>query len=119
VEGAVIIPDAGHPSCPTRCIDFCHFINNTFADHHIFYILIHGQFIVEREGLTYDEQKDCFICPKAKKLTMSRVFIDCSGYLKKAYRLSQKICKVCPIRETCLGKVREKKSDITFFYNFY
>jgi hypothetical protein len=52
------------------------------------YIPIHGQFIVEREGFTYGEQKDCFICPKAKKLTMSRLFIDRSSYPKKTYHLS-------------------------------
>lgn len=83
------------------------------------YIPIHGQFIVEREGFSYDEQKDHFICPQGEKLTMSRLFIDRSGYPKKTYRLSRTICNQCPIRETCLGKVREKKFDITFFYNFY
>jgi hypothetical protein len=83
------------------------------------YIPIHGQFTVERDGFSYDEQKDCFICPQGEKLTMSRLFIDRSGYPKKTYRLSRTICNQCPIRETCLGKVREKKFDITFFYNHY
>jgi hypothetical protein len=83
------------------------------------YIPIHGQFTVEREGFSYDEQKDCFICPQGEKLIVGRLFIDRSGYPKKTYRLSRTICKACPIREACLGKVREKKFDITFFYNFY
>jgi hypothetical protein len=83
------------------------------------YIPIHGQFTVEREGFSYDEQKDLFICPQGQQLTASRLFIDRSGYPKKTYRLSRTICKGCPIRETCLGKVREKKFDITYFYNYY
>jgi hypothetical protein len=83
------------------------------------YIPIHGQFTVEREGFSYDEQKDHFICPQGERLTVGRLFIDRSGYPKKTYRLSRTICKTCPIREACLGKVREKKFDITFFYNFY
>jgi transposase len=83
------------------------------------YIPIHGQFTVEREGFSYDEQKDCFICPQGEKLPVGRLFIDRSGYPKKTYRLSRTICKACPIREACLGKVREKKFDITFFYNHY
>jgi hypothetical protein len=83
------------------------------------YIPIHGQFTIEREGFSYDEQKDHFICLQGEKLTVGRLFIDRNGYPKKTYRLSRTICNQCPIRETCLGKVREKKFDITFFYSHY
>lgn len=83
------------------------------------YIPIHGQFTVEREGFRYDEKKDAFICPKGEELVFSRLFMDRNGYPKKTYRLSRSICKACPIREQCLGKVREKKFDVTYFYHYY
>jgi hypothetical protein len=84
------------------------------------YIPIHGQFAVEREGFTYDEQKDSFICSQGKRLPFGRYFIDREYHLRKTYRASRRDCNQCPIRETCLGKVaKEKKFDVTYFYHHY
>jgi hypothetical protein len=83
------------------------------------YIPIHGTFSVERDGFSYDEKKDAFICSQGKEVIFTRLYIDRNGYPKKTYRLSRTICKVCPIREQCLGKCREKKFDVTYFYHYY
>ncbi len=84
------------------------------------YIPIHGQFAVEREGFTYDEQKDCFTCAQGKTLAFERLFVNRQYYLRKTYRASRKDCNQCPIREQCLGKVaKEKKFDVTYFYHYY
>jgi IS5 family transposase len=84
------------------------------------YIPIHGQFAVEREGFTYDEQKDAFICSQGKVLPFGRYFIDREYHLRKTYRASRRDCNQCHIREACLGKVaKEKKFDVTYFYHHY
>lgn len=84
------------------------------------YIPIHGQFIVEREGFTYDQEQDSFICSQGKVLAFSRYFIDREYRLRKTYRASRKDCNQCPIREACLGKTaKEKKFDVTYFYHYY
>jgi hypothetical protein len=83
------------------------------------YIPIHGQFAVEREGFTYNEQKDCFTCAQGKNLSFERLFVNREYYLRKTYRASRKDCNLCPIRQQCLGKVREKKFDVTYFYHYY
>jgi hypothetical protein len=84
------------------------------------YIPIHGQFAVEREGFTYDEQKDAFICSQGKVLPFGRYFVDREYHLRKTYRASRRDCNQCPIREACLGKVaKEKKFDVTYFYHYY
>lgn len=84
------------------------------------YIPIHGQFAVEREGFTYDEQKDAFICSQGKVLPFGRYFVDRQYHLRKTYRASRRDCNQCPIREQCLGKVaKEKKFDVTYFYHYY
>ncbi len=38
---------------------------------------------------------------------------------KKAYRASSKICKICALRATCLGKVNEKKFSVTYYREEY
>ncbi len=84
------------------------------------YIPIHGQFAVEREGFTYDEQKDAFICSQGKVLPFGRYFVDREYHLRKTYRASRRDCNQCAIREACLGKVaKEKKFDVTYFYHHY
>ena len=47
--------------------------------------------------------------------------IDDPGYKtkKKAYRASSKICKICALRATCLGKVNEKKFSVTYYREEY
>jgi transposase len=84
------------------------------------YIPIHGQFSVEREGFTYDKEKDAFICSQGKILPFGRYFVDREYHLRKTYRASRRDCNQCPIREQCLGKVaKEKKFDVTYFYHYY
>lgn len=84
------------------------------------YIPIHGQFAVEREGFTYDEEQDSFVCSQGKLLPFSRYFTDREYHLRKTYRASRRDCSQCPIREGCLGKTaKEKKFDVTYFYHYY
>jgi transposase len=84
------------------------------------YIPIHGTFVVEREGFSFDSENDLFICSQGKRLPYQRHFVDRNHNWKKHYRASRKDCNTCPIREACLGKVaKEKKFDVTYFYHYY
>jgi len=45
-----------------------------------------------------------------------KVFLDSrTKTKKKSYRASSKICKGCPLRATCLGKVNEKQFSVTYY----
>jgi IS5 family transposase len=83
------------------------------------YIPVHGQFQMEREGFIYNEQQDCYTCPQGKSMPLSRIYADREGYWKKSYRTSRTACKVCPIKQACLGKSREKKFDVTYYQAHY
>ncbi|MFC5535664.1 transposase [Rhodocytophaga aerolata] len=74
---------------------------------------------MEREGFIYDKQHDCYSCPQGKPLPLSRIYADREGYWKKSYRASRTDCKVCPLKQTCLGKSREKKFDVTYYQAHY
>ncbi|MDO1451643.1 transposase, partial [Rhodocytophaga aerolata] len=88
-------------------------------EYAIGYIPVHGLFQMEREGFIYDKQHDCYSCPQGKPLPLSRIYADREGYWKKSYRASRTDCKVCPLKQTCLGKSREKKFDVTYYQAHY
>jgi transcription elongation factor Elf1 len=84
------------------------------------YIPVHAHFQIQREGFHYDKQLDCYICPNNKVLSFKRLYTDGDYYLKKTYRSSSSDCKLCPLRQACLGnRVKEKKLEITYFQDQY
>lgn len=49
-------------------------------------------------------------------IPFKKVFLDSrTKTKKKSCRASSKICKGCPLRSTCLGKVNEKQFSVTYF----
>ena len=80
------------------------------------YIPNFGQYIPEREGFKYNQEKDQYECIKAGGkgaiLSYKGERIDSKGYTKKTYRSSETVCGKCPLRESCCGKATKfKKID--------
>jgi len=64
----------------------------------------------------YPLTKGYYLCPQGKVIPFKKVFLDSrTKTKKKSYRASSKICKGCPLRATCLGKVHEKQFSVTYY----
>ena len=80
----------------------------------------HGTYKGGPNGFTYIESEDHYLCPQGKIIPFKKVFLDSrTKTKKKAYRASSKICKGCPLRESCLGKVNEKQFSVTYYCEQY
>ena len=76
----------------------------------------HGTYKGGPLGFTYVEGPDHYLYPKGKVIPFRKTFLDHrTGTKKKAYRASSKICKGCPLRAKCLGKVNEKQFSVTYY----
>ncbi len=76
----------------------------------------HGTYKGGPNGFEYVKEGDHYLCPKGKVIPFKKVFLDSrTKTKKKAYRASSKICKGCPLRATCLGKVNEKQFTVTYY----
>ena len=76
----------------------------------------HGTYKGGPNGFEYVKERDHYLCPQGKAVPFKKVFRDSrTGTKKKAYRASSKICKGCPLRATCLGKVNEKQFTVTYY----
>ncbi|GAB1857884.1 hypothetical protein MHTCC0001_27210 [Flavobacteriaceae bacterium MHTCC 0001] len=85
------------------------------------YIPPHGTYRGGPEGFEYIESADHYICPNGAIVPFKKVFLDYRTHTKKKeYRISSKICSVCPLRKTCLGKTaKEKKFLVTYYREEY
>jgi len=80
----------------------------------------HGTYKGGPEGFIYNQQEDCFICPKNKTIPFTKVFYEGKNKnKKKEYRASKYLCIDCPIRSTCLKKSQEKRITITYYKEEY
>lgn len=61
-----------------------------------------GGYKPERENFTYQADGDYYKCRNGKELTLQGIY---NG--DKRYRRTQKNCKGCPFKETCIGDKRE------------
>jgi transposase len=80
----------------------------------------HGTYKGGPDGFVYVEEQDFYLCPQGKVIPFKKVFLDSrTKTKKKSYRASSKICKGCPLRSTCLGKVNEKQFSVTYYREEY
>ena len=80
----------------------------------------HGTYKGGPDGFEYIETADHYLCPQGKIIPFKKVFLDSrTKTRKKAYRASSKICKGCPLRAKCLGKVNEKQFSVTYYREEY
>ena len=80
----------------------------------------HGTYKCGATGFIYNGIEDLYLCPRGEIIPFRKVFIDSRTQTrKKSYRASRKICKGCPLRENCLGKVNEKQFSVTYYREEY
>ncbi len=80
----------------------------------------HGTYKGGPEGFIYVKAEDHYLCPQGKVVPFKKVFLDSrTKTKKKSYRASSKICRGCPLRATCLGKVNEKQFSVTYYREEY
>lgn len=72
-----------------------------------------GGYKKDREGFTYDEQNDQYICPQGNKLLYKKDVLGRAGRYRKVYYSSTKDCLDCPLRSQCIGKSAIKKITVT------
>ena len=80
----------------------------------------HGTYKGGPTGFEYIETQDHYVCPQGEIIPFRKVFLDSrTKTRKKSYRASSKICKGCPLRSSCLGKVNEKQFSVTYYREEY
>ena len=78
------------------------------------YIPNFGQYKYSREGFSYDEENDRYICSQGKYLVFKKISESHGGaYKMRHYRSSRKDCGSCLLRSKCIGKGWEKKIEDT------
>jgi len=76
----------------------------------------HGTYRGGPSNMVYVREHDHYLCLRGEIIPFKKVFLDSrTKTKKKAYRASSKICKGCPLRESCLGKVNEKQFSVTYY----
>ncbi len=70
------------------------------------YIPNFGQFKPTREGFIYNKELDQYECQRGNRaiLPFKKISKGHDNYEMKVYRSSNKFCKDCPLRATCIGK---------------
>ena len=80
----------------------------------------HGTYKGGPSGFTYDKENDHYLCPQGKMIPYKKTFVEKKNHTKKkSYRASKKICIDCPIKESCLGKAKEKSFSVTYYREEY
>ena len=74
-----------------------------------------GTGIDGREGFTFNKDADLFCCPAGHLATGRRTvtYKKDNNRTSIIYRFSPQHCATCPLRETCLGKAREKTFSVS------
>ena len=84
------------------------------------YIPVSGVYKHEREGFTYDKERNCFVCKNDKHLIFKKTFTDRKERKLKQYRSTRKDCKDCIFKQSCIGlKGHEKKIEVSFYQQEY
>lgn len=80
-----------------------------------------GQYKPEREGFIYNAEKERYECIRGNKALVPyrKTVTDSKGYTKKVYRSTNKKCKNCPLRPTCIGKSDFKKIEESIYKPYY
>jgi transposase len=77
------------------------------------YIPNFGLYKNKKEGFHYNAQLDQYECQQGNKaiLPHKRTAPNSNGYVMKTYRSSERVCKTCPLKTSCIGKSNFKKLD--------
>ena len=74
------------------------------------YIPTIGGYSSEKEGFTYNEEEDCYICSQGVKLPFKGIGTQRNRKVgTKEYRAITADCRNCPLKEKCCGKAKYKQ----------
>jgi hypothetical protein len=80
------------------------------AQHIKAYIPPAGGYKPDREGFTYNEEEDCYICSHGKKLVFRGISKEKGRKTStKEYRTSAEDCRNCPLKAACCKRGRYKQ----------
>ena len=84
------------------------------------YIPPHGTYKGGPEGFTYIKEGDYWLCRNNKRVTFRKVKIEEKNNIKKKqYFTTTRDCKGCPYTESCIGKCKERRIEITYYKEEY
>ena len=83
------------------------------------YMPVHGTYKGGPEGFVYNREDDYWLCPKGKKATFRRIKLTANLIKQRQYFTRRSDCKDCPFTESCIGKRKEKRIDITYYRDEY
>lgn len=64
---------------------------------------------LRREDFQYDEEKDCFLCPAGKELTLRS--LEREHYnVCRVYRADRKDCRACPMLQRCVSNSHRSRT---------
>jgi transposase len=106
-----IIADTGYSSGRT--------LKYLEANNLVGYIPNLGGYKTSRDGFTYDEQNDQYICSQGVILPYKAKHRTENDTYKKEYRTSRTDCKGCLLSQQCIGKAGYKKITETVDKPFY
>ena len=79
-----------------------------------------GVYKHDREGFTYDKERDLFVCPRGKLLKYKKTLTTSKGRMLKHYRSTRMDCRGCPLKISCVGdKTQEKKLEVSYYQEEY
>jgi len=74
------------------------------------YIPTHGAYIPDKEGFTYKEEEDCYICSQGKKLIFKYIKTEKGREtFTKEYGTTTADCRNCPLKEKCCKNLNYKR----------
>jgi transposase len=74
------------------------------------YIPNFGRYLQQREGFLYNGEQDRYECQRGNKAILAFKGVnEGKGNSKRIYRSSQRVCKDCPLRESCCSKSSKYK----------
>jgi hypothetical protein len=81
----------------------------------------HGTYTGGPKDFTYHREEDYWLCPQGKKaiFRMETINTKSNHGRYKLYRTSSKDCQDCPLKQSCIGKQKEKSISVTCFRDEY
>lgn len=76
------------------------------------YIPNRTQFVAEKPGFVYHSDEDYYSCPGNQKLIYKGTFETLPGVYNKEYRMSKKLCNICPLKGQCTALKKSKNGAI-------
>lgn len=83
------------------------------------YIPLHGQFQGGPDGFSYHREGNYWLCPYGKQVSFKKIVYDRYGNPQVQYMAKRADCKDCPIKAACMGKSKEKRIQLTYYWQEY